>query len=142
DVVPCSGWSTELRRDLQAVAPDVAGIRGRVLQPIGTGEPPTDREVDGKGGDIAYRTSALRRLGGFDERLTTVSREDVDLALRAERAGLRLVAGRRTVMHPDWPAGPQSHIHAAWHRLVDALRDVVPRRRAVTERGSGITIAP
>jgi hypothetical protein len=142
DVVPCSGWSTELRRDLEAVAPDVAGIRGRVLQPIGTGGSPRDREVDDEGGDVAYRTSALRRLGGFDERLTAASRNDLDLARRAERAGLRLIAGRRTVVHPDWPAKRGALIQAAWHRLMDALRAAVPRRRVVNDGGNGIAIAP
>ncbi len=144
DVVPCRGWSSELRRDLDAVPPDVAGIRGRVLEPMGGEGSTTDCAANIGRGDVAYRTSALRRLGGFDERFTSAGRADTDLARRAEGAGLRFVAGRRTVMHPAWPARRWTLIQAAWHRLVDRLKDALraaaPRAPTVNEPGSRIVI--
>ena len=54
-----------------------------------TVEPPTP---EAQTCNIVYPRAALERLGGFDETLGTIGGEDVDLAHRAQRAGLPLVA--------------------------------------------------
>ena len=133
DVVLCRGWLSELRRDLTGAAPDVAGIRGRVLEPPSSGGSRSEPELDVErpeyaawsSGDVAYRTSVLRGLGGFDERLASAGRDDDDLTIRAARVGLRLVAGARTVVHPAWPASPWSHVQAEGSRADDVLMRVL-----------------
>jgi histidinol-phosphate phosphatase family protein len=114
DVLPEPGWTEALERDLAGVDGGVAGSQGRVRVPRPSGRAPTDWERNVAGletarwatADMAYRRAALERLGGFDERFPRAYREDADLALRALRAGHRLVRGRRTVVHPAGPASP------------------------------------
>jgi hypothetical protein len=53
---------------------------------------------------MAYRTAALKQVGGFDERFERAYREDADLALRLLGAGWRIRQGRRTTRHPLRPA--------------------------------------
>lgn len=114
DVVPGPGWQDDLLRDLARLDVRVAGSQGRVRVPLPPDRPPTDWERNVAGletarwatADMAYRRAALERLGGFDERFPRAYREDADLALRALRAGWRLVRGRRAVIHPVGPAGP------------------------------------
>jgi histidinol-phosphate phosphatase family protein len=55
---------------------------------------------------MAYRRDALSLVGGFDERFPRAYREDADLGLRLERAGLRLALGERRVLHPVGEAVP------------------------------------
>ena len=62
--------------------------------------------------DMAYRRSALARLGGFDERFRRAYREDADLGLRAVRAGWRIARGRRLVVHPVRTAGALASLRA------------------------------
>ena len=120
DVVPCRGWIAELARDVAALPANVAASRGRVRIPHLSERPrghetPPGQNVDGGHGasaDIAYRTSVLRRVGGFDERFVAASSEDVDLALRLRAIGLRIVTGHRTVVHPDWPTSPWTNLWA------------------------------
>ena len=53
---------------------------------------------------MAYRRTALDRVGGFDERFPRAFREDADLALRVLDAGYRLVNGARLTVHPVRPS--------------------------------------
>jgi histidinol-phosphate phosphatase family protein len=108
DVIPAPTWLERLAEDLADRAPDVGGIQGRVRVPLPVDRRPTDWERNVNGlerarwatADMAYRRSALARVGGFDERFSRAFREDADLALRIARAGYRIVSGSRCVVHP------------------------------------------
>lgn len=115
DVVPDADWLERLRRDLDAATADVAGISGRVRVPLPAGRRPTDWERGTAGlasaqwitADLTYRRSALRGVGGFDERFPRAFREDADLGLRVSRFQGRIIQGGRQVSHPvrhsdDW----------------------------------------
>src|SRR5690606_16227088 len=105
DVVPSPTWAADLRQDLLALSPDVAGISGRIHVPLPTDRPPTDRERDVAGlatahwatADMTYRRRVLEELDGFDDRFPRAYREDADLAIRALRAGYRLASGSRSI---------------------------------------------
>lgn len=106
--MPEPDWLERLADDLAAADDDVAGSQGRIRVPLPAGRRPTDWERNVKGlerarwatADLAYRRAVLERLGGFDERFPRAFREDADLGLRVTRAGYRIEAGRRSVLHP------------------------------------------
>ncbi|MBB2912046.1 GT2 family glycosyltransferase [Streptosporangium becharense] len=108
DVVPRPGWADALRADLAGLPEEVAGSQGRIEVPLPPDRRPTDAERNTAGlaaahwitADMAYRRSALERVGGFDERFPRAYREDADLALRMLAAGYRLVRGERVTLHP------------------------------------------
>ncbi len=108
DVEPEDDWRARLAIDLAEATDDVGGIQGHIEVPLPEGRRPTDWERNVHGletarwptADMAYRRRALEEVGGFDERFPRAYREDADLALRVERAGWRLVRGRRGVVHP------------------------------------------
>jgi glycosyltransferase involved in cell wall biosynthesis len=114
DVVPRPDWLTGLREDLAGLDERVAGVQGALVVPLPSGRRPTDWERNVAGladarwatADMAYRRSALERVGGFDERFERPYREDADLALRLRRAGFELRRGTRTAEHPVGPASP------------------------------------
>lgn len=101
-------WATKLVRDLERAPPDVAGVQGRIRVPMPRYRAPTEHERLAKerehaqwsATDIAYRRSALELVGGFDERFTRPSREDIDLGLRVIDSGFQIVQGHRLVEHP------------------------------------------
>jgi hypothetical protein len=111
DVIPDPDWLDRLDTDLAAAGDDVGGVQGRVRVPLPADRPPTDWERTTHrlaGGrwitaDMAYRRAALASAGGFDERFRRAYREDAELAHRVVRAGWRLVAGGRRVIHPIRP---------------------------------------
>lgn len=143
DVLPFATWTVLLLADLM-VGSDVGASQGRVRVPPPLGRKPTDREravrglerAPGISANMAYRRTALADVGGFDEGFPRAYREDSDVALRLRRAGWRIVAGRRRVHHPAWPAGPWASLRAqagnaddarlrarygpAWRRLIGA----------------------
>jgi histidinol-phosphate phosphatase family protein len=161
DVVPPPGWRASLAADLEALGDDVAGSQGRIRVPLPRHRPPTDWERNVAGlehagwatADMAYRRLALARAGGFDERFPRAYREDADLGLRLTRAGLRIVEGRRTVLHPVGAAGPAVSIAKQAGNADDALmralhgrhwreRAGIPRgrrRRHLATVGAGLT---
>ncbi|MDO0929105.1 glycosyltransferase [Streptomyces sp. TG1A-8] len=112
DVQVLPDWSRRLAEDLREAGGDVGGIQGRLRVPLPPDRRPTDWERSTKGlenaawatADMAYRTEALTRVGGFDERFPRAFREDADLALRVERAGWVLRRGTRVTRHPVRPA--------------------------------------
>jgi HAD superfamily hydrolase (TIGR01662 family) len=114
DVVPDHDWYERLLEDLRAVGGDVAGTEGRVRVPLPADRRPTDWERSTSGlaeatwitADLTYRRSALRAVGGFDERFPRAFREDADLGLRISSGQGRIVVGDRWVTHPVRPAGP------------------------------------
>ncbi|MEU6485769.1 glycosyltransferase [Streptomyces sp. NPDC046887] len=112
DVRVTAHWREQLARDLAEAGPDTGGVQGVLEVPLPAGRPPTDWERNTAGlaealwatADMAYRTEALRAVGGFDERFPRAFREDADLALRVVDAGWRIVRGERRTEHPVRPA--------------------------------------
>jgi hypothetical protein len=108
DVVPSLGWREALARDLSAAGEDVGAVQGRVRVPLHRDRRPTDWERNVAGlerarwatADLAYRRRALEAVGGFDERFPRAYREDSDLGLRLDAAGIRIAMGNRHVLHP------------------------------------------
>jgi glycosyl transferase family 2 len=114
DVVTEDAWFASLARDLRDAAEDVAATQASIVVPLPEDRAPTDWERNVASlevapwitADMAYRRTVLEETGGFDERFRRAYREDTDLALRVGALGWRLVAGRRSVLHPIRPAGP------------------------------------
>ncbi|MFC5635001.1 glycosyltransferase family 2 protein, partial [Streptomyces bullii] len=105
-------WCEQLVRDLTDAPPDTAAVQGVITVPLPGERRPTDWERGTAGlararwitADMAYRTKALKQVGGFDERFERAFREDADLALRVLAAGWHIRQGRRTTRHPVRPA--------------------------------------
>ncbi|MGW4567625.1 glycosyltransferase family 2 protein [Streptomyces sp. NPDC004561] len=129
DVQVLPDWSRLLAEDLREAGEDVGGIQGRLRVPLPPDRRPTDWERNTKGlesaawatADMAYRTEALNRVGGFDERFPRAFREDADLALRVQRAGWSLCRGRRVTRHPVRPAHWWASLPAQRGNADDAL---------------------
>ncbi|WP_225827418.1 glycosyltransferase family 2 protein [Streptomyces naphthomycinicus] len=129
DVQVLPDWSRRLAVDLREAGPDVGGVQGRLRVPLPPDRRPTDWERTTKGlenaawatADMAYRTEALKRTGGFDERFPRAFREDADLALRVQRAGWALVRGVRVTRHPVRPAHWWASLPAQRGNADDAL---------------------
>ncbi len=146
DVVVSERWLADVRRDLQQL-PTVGGIQGRIVVPLPSDRRPTDWERGTAGlekakwitADMAYRTDALRRVGGFDERFPRAFREDADLALRVLDAGFELAQGERRTQHPVRPAGWWASLHQQRGNADDVAMDQVHgrgwRRRAQAPLG-------
>ncbi|OII68411.1 glycosyltransferase family 2 protein [Streptomyces sp. CC77] len=113
DVRVSPTWRADLARDLDGASPDTGGVQGVLRVPQPADRRPTDWERNTAGleralwvtADMAYRTEALRAVGGFDERFPRAFREDADLALRVLDAGWLIRRGRRRTDHPVRPAG-------------------------------------
>jgi glycosyltransferase involved in cell wall biosynthesis len=129
DVQVLPDWSRLLAEDLREAGEDVGGIQGQLRVPLPPDRRPTDWERNTKGlenaawatADMAYRTEALVRAGGFDERFPRAFREDADLALRVQRAGWTLCRGRRVTRHPVRPAHWWASLPAQRGNADDAL---------------------
>ncbi|MEU8031510.1 glycosyltransferase [Streptomyces sp. NPDC049099] len=156
DVQVLPDWSRLLAEDLRQADQEVGGIQGQLRVPLPPDRRPTDWERNTKGlenaawatADMAYRTAALTRVGGFDERFPRAFREDADLALRVQRAGWSLIRGRRTTRHPVRPAhwwaslpaqrgnaddALMNRLHGRdWWDRAQATRGRLPRHLAVT----------
>ncbi|GGA55256.1 haloacid dehalogenase [Pseudoclavibacter endophyticus] len=112
DVELPATWARELAADLAACPPEAGASQGRIVVPLPEGRRPTDwerntaslQDAEWATADMAYRRSALDRVGGFDERFPRAYREDADLAVRVRRAGYRLERGNRHILHPVRPA--------------------------------------
>jgi len=144
DVVVPEAWLDHLAADLAATAADVWGSQGRIVVPLPEGRRPTDWERATAGlvharwatADMAYRRSALERLGGFDERFPRAYREDADMALRVQRAGGRLVRGRRCIEHPVRPAGALASVRQQAGNADDVRMLALHGRRWRDEAGA------
>lgn len=84
----------------------------------------------GMGGMVAADRECMALLNGFDERLHTYGREDLDFALRARRAGYRTA----------WTQDPRARMYHMWHpettRHVSATstgRDAIARNRRLVD---------
>jgi hypothetical protein len=154
-------WCAQLADDLREAPVDTAGIQGVIAVPLPGERRPTDWERGTAAlagarwitADMAYRTAALKEVGGFDERFRRAFREDADLALRVLDAGWRIRRGRRTTRHPVRPAGRWVSLRAQRGNADDVLmtrlhgpywwlRAAAPRGRlrthlAVTAAGAG-----
>jgi histidinol-phosphate phosphatase family protein len=129
DVRPGPDWPAGLAADLTGLAPSVAGSQGRLRVPLPAGRRPTDWERVTAGlasarwatADMAFRRTALVRVGGFDERFGRAYREDADLALRLQASGWSLVQGARSVDHPVRPASRWISVRSQAGNADDAL---------------------
>jgi histidinol-phosphate phosphatase family protein len=147
DVVVPPGWHRALARDLAGLPPSCAGSQGGIHVPLSAHRRPTDWERNVAGlenarwatADIAYRRTALKAVGGFDERFERAYREDADLALRMMSAGFELATGERRVLHPPGEAGPAASLRLQAGNADDALMDALHgpdwRERAGAPRG-------
>ena len=147
DVVPDPDWWVCLRRDLEGLAPSVAGSQGRVRVPLPADRRPTDWERSTAGlatahwitADMSYRRSALSAVGGFDERFPRAYREDADLGLRVSAQQGEIVRGERWVTHPVRPARDDASLRQqagnADDFLMRALHGPDWRERARAPRG-------
>ena len=129
DVLPGPDWAQRIADDLRDLPPDVGASQGRIEVPLPTDRRPTDLERGTAGlatarwitADLAYRRTALQRVGGFDERFGRAYREDADLALRVIGAGYRIVTGQRRTAHPVRRASPLASVRAQRGNADDAL---------------------
>ncbi|CAL9383762.1 glycosyltransferase family 2 protein [Streptomyces sp. enrichment culture] len=129
DVQVGPNWCAQLTEDLADAPPDVAGVQGVITVPLPGERRPTDWERGTAGlararwitADMAYRTEALKQVGGFDERFPRAFREDADLALRILDRGLRIRRGSRTTRHPVRPASRWASLRQQRGNADDAL---------------------
>jgi glycosyltransferase involved in cell wall biosynthesis len=129
DVRVLPGWGRQLADDLAAADGATGGVQGTLHVPLPADRRPTDWERGTAGlenaawatADMAYRTTALREVGGFDERFTRAFREDADLALRVMDAGWSLRHGGRVTLHPVRPADRWVSVRAQRGNADDAL---------------------
>jgi glycosyltransferase involved in cell wall biosynthesis len=129
DVRVLPGWGHRLADDLAAAGPRTGGVQGTLRVPLPADRRPTDWERGTAGleqaawatADMAYRTAALREVGGFDERFPRAFREDADLALRVLDAGWSLRRGGRVTLHPVRPADRWVSVRAQRGNADDAL---------------------
>ncbi|MCU1381027.1 MAG: glycosyl transferase family 2, partial [Acidimicrobiales bacterium] len=131
DVLPDEDWVAFLEGDLSALGPEVGATQGRLRVPLLPDRRPADWERNVAGletaqwatADMAYRRSALERVGGFDERFPRAYREDADLGLRVVADGWRMVTGERRVAHPVRPAPWHVSVGKQAGNADDALMD-------------------
>ena len=161
DVVPARDWGRALMDDLGELPELIGASQGQVEVPLPFGRRPTDWERGTAGlqdarwatADMAFRRSALRAVGGFDERFPRAYREDADLGLRLVRAGYGIERGRRRVLHPvrradRWISVRQQagnaddvlmrRLHGrGWREAAGAPRGTLRRHLATTGAGLG-----
>jgi HAD superfamily hydrolase (TIGR01662 family) len=159
DVIPCRGWLTELAADLDGLPPDVAGSRGRLLVSAPSHGHPSDRaravrELDTawwRSANVAFRTSVLEQVGGFDDRVARTDRSG-DVSVRMRAAGFRIVDGRRLAVRPLSPAraatlaarrndGMHAHDDDGWRAAADVLPERFRRHALVTAAGTAAALA-
>ena len=132
DEVPASGWLDRMDAMARSEnAPD--GIEGRITTGSERATPfmhiaeatlPGAHHV---AGNIAFRTDALRSLGGFDERfydpeLQLHFREDTELFFRVDAAGLNVPFDSELLAHhPPLPASYTSPLRDARRYYFDPL---------------------
>lgn len=148
DVVVDREWRGALLADLAACTATCAGTQGDVRVPLPLDRRPTDweRNVAALEGarwitaDLAYRRSALRAVGGFDERFPRAYREDADLALRLVARGYTIRQGTRRVEHPVRPADAWVSVRLQAGNADDALMEALHGsdwyERAASHRGA------
>jgi N-acetylglucosaminyl-diphospho-decaprenol L-rhamnosyltransferase len=66
------------------------------------------------GAFMMFKSSAFRKLGGFDERYFMYC-EDVDICLRLQLAGYKLVRADATVTHHTQRRTLKNLQHLVWH---------------------------
>jgi glycosyl transferase family 2 len=112
DVLPDPDWCERLELDLRSLPRGVAISHGLVRSSGAPGR---------NGADVAVRRDLFAALGGFDERFRRPHREGAELVLRADRAGLRAVRGRRAVTPAPSPSHFLDGVRAQAGNADDAL---------------------
>jgi GT2 family glycosyltransferase len=127
DCIPDSRWLTAGVRALEN-APQLAAVSGQIIVPLP--EQPTDYERDTAGlasaefvtANCFCRRSALKAIGGFDERFRAAWREDSDLQFTLLEEGYLLgKAPDAVVVHPARPASWGVSLRQQRKVLFDAL---------------------
>jgi glycosyltransferase involved in cell wall biosynthesis len=129
DEVPGSGW---LKRLLEiAHSGSLDAVEGRIESGSSAGPFTHTTEVRTGGaylgGNVAFRTAALRAVGGFDERFYDARRklhfrEDADLFFRLEASGTRIGFDPCLhALHPPLPASYTATLRLARRYYFDAL---------------------
>ncbi|QTA36694.1 glycosyltransferase family 2 protein [Streptomyces sp. CA-256286] len=144
DVQVESDWADRLATDIAAADETTGGIQGRLTVPLPEDRAPTDWERGTAGleqaawatADMAYRATALKEAGGFDERFPRAFREDADLALRMMDAGWSLHRGGRITRHPVRPVGPWASVRAQRGNADDVLMSRLHGRDWWTRAGA------
>jgi glycosyltransferase involved in cell wall biosynthesis len=129
DVEPPPDWKDRLLKDVAGLPADVAASQARIKVPLPGNRRPTDWERSTAGlmdslwitADMAYRRTALEQTCGFDERFPRAYREDVELALRVQAAGHKIVTGDRETMHPVRASNFLASLRAQRGNADDAL---------------------
>jgi O-antigen biosynthesis protein len=110
----------ELETPTQLLVERFAGYaKGFLPRVYSLAEPPSDQPLFpytagyfGSGANMAFRTEALRKLGGFDPLLGTGTPargcEDLDICIRVLQAGSRLAYEPRAII---WHRHPDTHAH-------------------------------
>ena len=110
----------ELETQAQLLVERFAGYaKGFLPRTYALEQPPPDQPLFpytagyfGSGANMAFRTTALRELGGFDPVLGTGTRargcEDLDICIRVLNAGSRLAYEPRAIV---WHRHPDTHAH-------------------------------
>ncbi|WP_349829304.1 glycosyltransferase family 2 protein [Brevibacterium litoralis] len=80
----------------------------------------------GMGGMMAISREGFGRIRGFDERMHTYGREDIDFARRAQRAGFRTV----------WITDPEVRMYHVWHAPATGGAEVTPETRTAIDRNT------
>jgi len=148
DVVPAPEWYADLVGDLRvAGSENRVGSQGRISVPLNAARRPTDAERGTAAladapwitADLTYRRTALRSVGGFDERFQRAYREDSDLALRLGADRGTVARGQRQTIHPARTGGVWTSVRQqrgnADDQLMRRLHGARWRRRAQTPTG-------
>lgn len=108
--------------------PLVMGVQGKTIIPLPGQLSPAYHHATGlmnpgyQTCNIFYRKRALEEIGGFDERFTSSSREDSDLAFTLLRKGCKMeYAPEAIVAHPVRDSEPWDLIKSAQGASADAL---------------------
>lgn len=137
DCLPEPDWLT---RGLAAFRPETAGVSGRIVVPIGI--KPSDYELNASylaqsefaTANCFYRVSALRKVGGFDERFARAWREDADLffTLLSRKEEL-LQATEAVVIHPvrtrSWGISLREQSKSMYNALLYKKHPLLYRQR-------------
>lgn len=87
----------------------------RLLKRVAPNEPPNLEHADWvNGACMVWRSEVFAAIGGFDERYFMYC-EDVDICLRMQIAGFRMVEGNAAVVHLAQRKTLKSWKHLAWH---------------------------
>jgi N-acetylglucosaminyl-diphospho-decaprenol L-rhamnosyltransferase len=102
------------RQDFERTLPTPIAILKRRFSRARLDPQPTPKAEWVSGAFMAFKASAFRSLGGFDERYFMYC-EDADICLRLQLAGFRLTLAETTVVHHAQRQSLKNFRHLFWH---------------------------